>query len=72
MAKPPLWPADCASLVFWCITEIDTQKLTCANGSHYKPGFSPTAAASVGLGAISHHFAWECPQSLPPKPMWTC
>lgn len=72
MAKPPLLFADCASLVFRCITQRDTQKLICANGSLYKTGFSPVMTFSVGLGERGHHFTWECPQSLPPKPTWTC
>lgn len=46
-AKPALWPADCASLLFWCRTQIETQKLICANGPYYKPGISPTTTISV-------------------------
>lgn len=66
MDKPPLWPADCASLVFWCITQIDTQKLMCASGSHCKPGFSPSVSVCCFRRNRSP-FHLEVPPEFAPK-----
>lgn len=43
--------------LFWCMTQIEIQKLICDSGPHYKPGFSPTMTVSVLLGEIGHHFS---------------
>lgn len=43
-------------LLFWCMTQIDTQNLICANGPHYEPDISHTTAVSLILEETGHRF----------------